>query len=328
MTYLENTSAAIPLTTARDELVLLNRTVTHTLSLASERELLSVTPYSQHLRRAPSTWGHRCDAFFWDAWDRSIRGEDDMRQFFEIAQRIGGSLTALEETDAAGLLPGGIMETTGSRSDLFLPDYWLFVVHHLGRTRQLPYECDLKWSHGTTFNDEPFAVVSQLPVNIVQASIDTLTVLIDAVPHSVWDRRAQCCVPHDVQTGTDTGLKPVVRKTLQPEVPEPNARTHPRTSGRRIRKRAERAANIESLTKELKEHIRAARNHAQSLVDVSREPELLPRPSQKDLAKRVGITASAASRCFNDSSAMELRLLWETAGDLNALLKFVRSPPM
>jgi len=322
MTDLEYSSVILPLKTARDELALLNRTVTHTLSLASERDLLTVTPYSQHLRRAPSTWGCRCDAFFWDAWDRSIRGEDDMHRFFAIAQRIGGSLAALEETDAANFLPGNVLETIGSCSDLFLPDYWLFVVHHLGHTGQLPYECHLKWSHGATYTDEPYAVVSRLPVNIVQASIDALTVLIDATPHTVWDRGTRGFVRRDAQIGTDASLTPVATKMLRADPPEPKSRPN----GRRNRKRAERTASIELLTKELKHHIRAARDHAQTMIDHGREPKLLPRPSQKELAERVGITVSAASRCFNDPSATELRVLWETADDMEALLKYIRSP--
>ncbi|MFQ5734293.1 MAG: hypothetical protein ACE5KM_20335 [Planctomycetaceae bacterium] len=333
MTSLETTSLVIPLKSARDELALLNRTVTHALSLASERRLLTTTPYSQHMRRAPSTWGYRCDAFFWDAWDRSIRGEDDMHRFFAIAQRIGGHLSGLEETPAANLLPGGVVEINGSCSDLFRPDYWLFVVHHLGRTGQLPYECQLDWSCGSSFNDEPFAVVSRLTVNIVQASIDALTVLIDATPHSVWDRKAQGFVPREApvsvrseSNGCDAGPNSASSHIRRVDAPEQTSGPHSRANGRRNRKRAERAASIEALTTELKRHIRAAREHAQTAVDFGRTPDLLPRPSQKDLAERVGITVSAASRCFNDPSATELRLLWETAGDLDALLKYVRSP--
>lgn len=320
MTDLEYSSDVLPLKTARDQLALLNRTLTHSMSLASDRDQLTVTPYCQHLRHVPSTWGSRCDAYFWDAWDRSIRGEDDLHRFFAIAQRIGGNLAPLEETDAANLLPGSFLETIGSCSDLYSPDYWLFVVHHLGRTGQLPYECHLQWSHGTTFTDEPYAVVSRLPVNIVQASIDALTVLIDATPHSSWDRRTRGFVVSDSPIGTDDALMRVAKTILRADLPEPKLR--PNT--RRNRKRAERTASIELLTKELKQHIRAARDHAQARIDHGREPELLPRPSQKELAERVGITVSAASRCFNDPSAMELCLLWETADDLEALMKYVR----
>jgi hypothetical protein len=86
-----------------------------------------------------------------------------------------------------------------------------------------------------------------------------------------------------------------------------------------LRKRAERVANIEILVKFLKEHVEAARDYAQTTADTG-DAQLLPRPSQRDLAKLVEITEMAASRCFRDPAARELRLLWELAGDLDRLL--------
>jgi hypothetical protein len=88
---------------------------------------------------------------------------------------------------------------------------------------------------------------------------------------------------------------------------------------RPMRKRAERAANIEVLVKLLKEHVEAAHDHAQATAAVG-DAQLLPRPSQRDLAKLADITDMAASRCFRDPAARELRLLWELAGDLDRLL--------
>jgi len=88
---------------------------------------------------------------------------------------------------------------------------------------------------------------------------------------------------------------------------------------RPVRKRAERAANIEILVKLLKEHVEAARDHAETTAEAG-GAQLLPRPSQRDLAKMAEITEMAASRCFRDPAARELRLLWELAGDLDRLL--------
>jgi hypothetical protein len=300
------------LKSACEQLTQLNRTVTHAISLASEKELLSEVPHSQHARRPPCPWGHRRDVFFWDAWDRSIRGEDDMHRFFEIAQRIGGHLAGLEATDAAGLIPGTAQQINGSCSNLFLPDYWMFVVHQMGMAGQLPYEWRDNWTCGSCFNDKPYAVVSRLPVNVVQASIDALTVLIDAATPPCWEHDLQ---PNAMAAEAATGA--MLR--ADPPAAEPRA-----DIGRRPRKRAERATGIEALTEEMRQHVRAARDHLQAAVDFDRDPELLPRPSQKELAKRVGITVTAASRCFNDSSAKELRLLWDVASDLDSLLKHVR----
>jgi hypothetical protein len=85
-------------------------------------------------------------------------------------------------------------------------------------------------------------------------------------------------------------------------------------------KRATRAADIAALTAELREHILAARDHARATRDQTGEAHLLPRPNQRDLAKRVGITPSSASRCFADESARELRILWDAAVDLERIL--------
>jgi hypothetical protein len=92
----------------------------------------------------------------------------------------------------------------------------------------------------------------------------------------------------------------------------------------RLRKRAERAANIEALTKELVEHINSAKDHAYTLEQNNKEPVLLPRPNQRELAQRVDISEAAASRCFNDPCAHQLRMLFQMAGDLGSVMKFGR----
>lgn len=92
------------------------------------------------------------------------------------------------------------------------------------------------------------------------------------------------------------------------------------TATRRPRKRADRAANIESLKKEMVEHLRAARDHAFAKRDQTGEPELLPRPTQKALAERVGLSESDVSRCLSDAHARELQIYWETALDLNQIM--------
>jgi hypothetical protein len=86
------------------------------------------------------------------------------------------------------------------------------------------------------------------------------------------------------------------------------------------RKRDERAGKIELLVRELREHLREARDHACSFRELGRTPVLLDRPSQKDLAKRCGLTESDVSRCLNDQEAVLLRALWEAAADLDRVL--------
>ena len=75
-------------------------------------------------------------------------------------------------------------------------------------------------------------------------------------------------------------------------------------------KRGNRAANIEKLVQELRQHIIAARDHAWEVGD------LLPRPSLQDLGKLAGLEKYEVSRCMRDADADILRLLWKVAGDI------------
>ncbi|GAA5509210.1 hypothetical protein [Novipirellula caenicola] len=80
-------------------------------------------------------------------------------------------------------------------------------------------------------------------------------------------------------------------------------------------KRSSRVAKIELLVNELKQHLRTAASYAEATA------ELLPRPTQNDMAARTGMSKVDVSRCLKDDSANELRLLWQTAGDLDAVLR-------
>lgn len=312
----ETSSLVLRLKAERDALEPLNRTVTHCLFAASDCDLLSNSPKGQHSRRVPFPKGVRRDAYFWDSWDRKVRGEDDLRRGFEVFERIGGYLPELQGTEAAKLLPGTVEEILGRSTDLFLPDCWMYTVHHLGWTGQLPYGCKVQWKQGRTFGDKRFSVTSRLVVNIVQGSIDGLTVIIDALRAGDpdWPRgRApdiEAPARYEEQSIRSDGAHGV-------------ALLRPRSKARRSRKRADRATNIELLKRELIDYFRAARDHAQAAEDFGRPPELLPRPSRRELAERIGIAESAVSRCFSDPAATELNLLWERANDLEAVLRFV-----
>ncbi|RLS53456.1 MAG: hypothetical protein DWH91_14445 [Planctomycetota bacterium] len=89
-------------------------------------------------------------------------------------------------------------------------------------------------------------------------------------------------------------------------------------------RRQTRAADIEALVGELKQHLRAARDHAYHTLDASGVPALLPRPSQKDLSRRIGVTESRISRSLNDPEAQQLQLLWNLADDLDGVMRFGR----
>lgn len=86
-------------------------------------------------------------------------------------------------------------------------------------------------------------------------------------------------------------------------------------------KRATRTANIERLRDELKRHLHAAADHAVATAETNAGITLLPRPSKTNLAKLTGLSKSDVTRCFADPTATELNLLWQTADDLEAVLR-------
>jgi len=88
------------------------------------------------------------------------------------------------------------------------------------------------------------------------------------------------------------------------------------------KRRAGRVANIEALERELKEHLRTARDHAVTSRDLSGEAKLLPRPTKEELGQRAKVSPSAVTRCFDDEAGAELRLMWEWAADLDRILTF------
>ncbi|NNK00901.1 MAG: hypothetical protein HKP58_10865 [Desulfatitalea sp.] len=88
------------------------------------------------------------------------------------------------------------------------------------------------------------------------------------------------------------------------------------------KKRAPRATAIDAIKRELKEHLRAARDHAHSTLDNTGEAALLPRPTQKQLANQLDVHVSSISRAINDTSDKEMAILWEIANDLSQVMNF------
>jgi hypothetical protein len=88
------------------------------------------------------------------------------------------------------------------------------------------------------------------------------------------------------------------------------------------RKRSSRAAAIEALREELNAHILAAADHAFDTSERTGTPELLPKPTQAELAERIGVSPPTLGRCLTDKAAPELRILWEAADDVYEVMKW------
>ncbi len=89
------------------------------------------------------------------------------------------------------------------------------------------------------------------------------------------------------------------------------------------RKRASRAATIDAIKKQLREHLRSARDHAyttqQGRDDI---PKLLPRPTQEQIAEQLKVSVSSVSRAINDGADLEIKYLWNGALDIDQVMKF------
>lgn len=136
-------------------------------------------------------------------------------------------------------------------------------------------------------------------------------------------------LPHGVATGSLRHLTEWSGETLRWDevqleellhIPQAESRSRKKPAPTR---RQTRAGDIDALVAELKQHLRSARDYAYQTRETRGVPALLPRPTQKDLARRLGITESRISRSLNDERATELQLLWNLADDLDQVLRFV-----
>ena len=96
----------------------------------------------------------------------------------------------------------------------------------------------------------------------------------------------------------------------------------PQSVAKKSRKRSSRAAAIDAIKQALRVHIRAARDHAHVTGERNEIPVLLARPSQQELADQLRLHPSAVSRALHDASDRELAILWQTANDIDQVMKF------
>lgn len=96
----------------------------------------------------------------------------------------------------------------------------------------------------------------------------------------------------------------------------------PEPVAKKAKKRGQRTAAIDAIKQALREHLRAARDHAYSSRDHDEGPNLLPRPSQQQLADQLKVHVSSVSRAINDPSDKEIAILWEAANDIEKVMKF------
>jgi hypothetical protein len=105
-------------------------------------------------------------------------------------------------------------------------------------------------------------------------------------------------------------------------VEEQLRRSVPAVVAKKAKKRASRTAAIDSIKRALREHLRAARDHAFDTENRRDKAELLPRPTESELAKQLGLGIWSISRALNDPDDREIRLLWAAANDVHRVMQF------
>lgn len=85
-------------------------------------------------------------------------------------------------------------------------------------------------------------------------------------------------------------------------------------------KNAWRVTLIAELTEAMIEHIRSARDYAHVSKQQTGSPKLLPRPTQRQLARQLGVSQASVYRCLTDPAARDLQYLWEMAVDLDRIM--------
>jgi hypothetical protein len=117
----------------------------------------------------PCAWGVRRDDYRW-------RGDGD-RAFSILlkgASAVGKLPDRLRLPGWNTLLPGTMQQVMNSRSDLYVADYWLLVVHCLVWSNRMPYPPRVEWFCGGSIHDSSFGFVSELPTDLAAAAIDAL----------------------------------------------------------------------------------------------------------------------------------------------------------
>jgi len=133
-------------------------------------------------RLVPSAWGIRRDEYRWSRGRRN-----DIAEFLEAAADVATVLVHRPIAAWEHLLPGAMEKVIGNVSELYLADYWTFTLHHLVWSGQLPYAVNARWERGSGIDDNPFYFVSELPMDLAEASHEALILFEEAAEQEITD---------------------------------------------------------------------------------------------------------------------------------------------
>jgi len=98
----------------------------------------------------------------------------------------------------------------------------------------------------------------------------------------------------------------------------------PFSNKRSKRKRATRAADIESLRKELIEEVRSRREALRHAESAGLDLQLLRRPQRAEIGARAGLKPYTVTRCFADADAGDLVRLYDMLESVEDVLRYGR----
>lgn len=228
--------------------------------------------------------------------------------------RYGSMRLPREQTDRLNIDTAALLRWLFADSRLSIEPIVGNRLWNIGRRTIESRSRDLRFIRGTgpSCNEEIVHNLSTHPKSIVFAP--------SRGSASFWQSRIPCVVIAIEEVLVQTEPKAIVDWTVIEEffinyhagVEEP---AKPR------KKRGMRTSKIERLRDELKRHLASAADHAIATAESDGGIDLLPRPTKTELAKLAGMTKYDVTRCFTDPAATELRLLWDTAGNLEAVLR-------
>lgn len=164
----------------------LNRTLFHTLRIASSNNPMRHVPKASQTRFIPCTWGVRRDDYWWDG----AGSRQDASAFRLAAAGMAATLLSHPIAAWADLLPGDVLDVMATRSKLYLADYWVLTLHHLVWSKRLPHPINAQWVQGCSVHDEAFYFVSELPVDLAEASQDALILFQETAMEALVEREA------------------------------------------------------------------------------------------------------------------------------------------
>ena len=198
----------------------LRHTVWHKLRVASRHAIIRGMSKGRQTRFVPCTWGVRQDEYRW----RDKQGFDDFAAFRAVAATMGWALVHTPSCAWVDLLPGSMTDLMKKRSDLHMADYWVLTLHHLVWSKRLPYPIKARWMQGTSIHDQPFCFVSELPTDLVEASMDALILFREAILTSSGN---VLLPPELAHAATAASIKPVEPPMFEQGAWFPAARDHP-----------------------------------------------------------------------------------------------------